>query len=135
MVAAAMPASGEAAAEESKKLLLIVDDEVDITDTLSMLLRPHRYEVMTASNGLEALVLMRKRIPDLVISDCMMPVMNGLELCTRIRRNPTLRHVPIILSSGAPEHHNLTGIEFNLFLKKPFRFGILASEIAKLLAA
>jgi CheY-like chemotaxis protein len=135
MVTAAMPASGQPAPAESKKLVLVVDDEVDITDTLGMLLKLHGYEVLTAANGLEALAQMRKRIPDIVVSDCMMPLMNGLELCTRIRRNPTLQHLPIILASGAPEHHDLTGVEFTLFLKKPFGFDVLASEIARLLAA
>jgi CheY-like chemotaxis protein len=135
MISAAMPASGQGTDAKSKKLVLVVDDEVDITDTLAMLLRLHGYEVLTASNGLEALVQMRERIPDIVVSDCMMPVMNGLELCTSIRRYPILRHIPVILTSGAPEHHDLTGVEFTLFLKKPFAFDVLASEIARLLVA
>jgi CheY-like chemotaxis protein len=135
MVNVAMPASGQVTDAKSKKLVLVVDDEVDITDTLAMLLRLHGYEVVTASNGLDALVKMRDRIPDIVVSDCMMPVMNGLELCTSIGRYPTLRHIPVILTSGAPEHHDLTGVQFNLFLRKPFAFDVLASEIARLLAA
>jgi CheY-like chemotaxis protein len=135
MVTASTPASIKKADAEPKKLLLLVDDEVDITDTLGMLLRLHGYEVRTASNGVEAMVQMGKRVPNIVISDCMMPVMSGLELCSKIRRNPTLKNIPIILCSGAPERHDLTGVQFNVFLRKPYSFDKLASEIVRLLAA
>ncbi|AKN67082.1 response regulator [Herbaspirillum seropedicae] len=114
-------------------LLLIVDDEVDITDTYSMLLELHGYRVITACHGADALDKARQHWPDLVISDCMMPVMNGLELCAALRRLPGGAQLPVILCSGAPERHDLSQSSHNLFLRKPVFFDRLLEEIGRLL--
>ncbi|MBV8623394.1 MAG: response regulator [Herbaspirillum sp.] len=114
-------------------LLLVVDDEVDITDTYAMLLELHGYRVSTASHGVEALARMQQEWPDLLISDCMMPVMNGLELCAAVRALPGGAHLPVILCSGAPERHDLSQSSHNLFLRKPVFFERLLDEIQRLL--
>ncbi|MDR6583239.1 response regulator [Herbaspirillum sp. BH-1] len=114
-------------------LLLIVDDEIDITDTYSMLLELHGYRVVTAQHGADALVKAQQEWPDLVISDCMMPVMNGLELCAALRALPGGQSLPVILCSGAPERHDLSQSSHNLFLRKPVFFDRLLEEIQRLL--
>ncbi len=114
-------------------LLLIVDDEVDITDTYAMLLELHGYRVSTAGQGVEALAKMQQDWPDLLISDCMMPVMNGLELCAAVRTLPGGADLPVILCSGAPERHDLSQSSHNLFLRKPVFFEHLLDEIQRLL--
>lgn len=119
----------------AQPLLLIVDDEIDITDTYAMLLELHGYRVVTASHGADALAKVQQEWPDLVISDCMMPVMNGLELCSALRALPGGATLPVILCSGAPERHNLSQSSHNLFLRKPVFFEHLLAEIQRLLPA
>lgn len=114
-------------------LLLIVDDEIDITDTYSMLLELHGFRVVTAAHGVDALAKAQLEWPDLVISDCMMPVMNGLELCAALRALPGGQTLPVILCSGAPERHDLSQSSHNLFLRKPVFFDRLLEEIQRLL--
>ncbi|WP_343651753.1 response regulator [Herbaspirillum sp.] len=114
-------------------LLLIVDDEIDITDTYSMLLELHGFRVVTAAHGVDALAKAQLEWPDLVISDCMMPVMNGLELCAALRALPDGQTLPVILCSGAPERHDLSQSSHNLFLRKPVFFDRLLEEIQRLL--
>lgn len=115
-------------------LILVVDDEPDITETYAMFLALHDYEVLTASDPVEALETMRTRVPNLIISDCMMPQMDGIEFSVRVRSNPGTRSVPIILMSGAPELHNLSSQSYDVFLRKPVLFDDLMPEIRRLLA-
>ncbi|NUU02344.1 response regulator [Herbaspirillum robiniae] len=117
----------------SQPVILIVDDEVDITDTYAMLLELHGFSVVTAGHGAEALSKAQLAMPDLVISDCMMPVMNGIDFCAALRRLPGGGTVPVILCSGAPELHDLSQSSHNLFLRKPVFFERLLEEIQRLL--
>jgi CheY-like chemotaxis protein len=112
---------------------MIVDDEVDITDTYSMLFELHGFSVVIASHGAEGLAKARQALPDLVISDCMMPVMNGLEFCAALRKLPGGEKLPVILCSGAPELHDLSLSSHNLFLRKPVFFERLLDEVQRLL--
>ena len=77
--------------------ILVCDDEPHITCTLALRLRKAGYEVEVAENGLVAWELIERAAPDLVISDCQMPVMDGLELCRRIRNDYRFVQVPIVL--------------------------------------
>lgn len=115
------------------KVILIVDDEVDILDTFSLLFELQGYEVMTAPNGKEALQALEGRIPDLIISDCMMPVMDGIAFCKAVRANATFASIPFLLMSGAPEHHEFAALSFDAFLQKPFQFDRLAEAVQNLL--
>jgi CheY-like chemotaxis protein len=116
-----------------RPLILVVDDEVDITETYAMYLDFQGFEVITANNALQALDILSSRVPDLVISDCMMPQMDGVELSRQIKARPDTRHTPIILMSGAPERHDLDSPTYELFLRKPVFFDRLMPEIRKLL--
>ncbi|MGV3741529.1 MAG: response regulator [Burkholderiaceae bacterium] len=105
-----------------KKLILIVDDEFDLTSTFSMLFQLNGFETFTANNGQHALELMNERIPDIILSDCMMPVMSGILLAQRVRANPATAQIPIILMSAIPQHQDLVDQLFNAFIQKPFQF-------------
>lgn len=120
---------------EKRPLLLVVDDEVDITATYAIFLSLRGFEVVTADHAVQALELMATMTPDLIISDCMMPYMDGVEFATRVRDNPATRHVPIILMSGAPELHDLDSPAYDLFLRKPVLFERLIPEILRLLGS
>ena len=81
--------------------ILVVDDEYLIADILSYALQDAGYEVETAANGAKALVELEKGRFDLVITDYMMPIMNGEELAKAIRSNAQFADLPVILMSGA----------------------------------
>lgn len=113
--------------------ILVVDDEPDITETYQILFEMHGYLVFTANNGVEALDRVTKAGPDLILSDCMMPKMDGIEFIRRARQIPELASIPIILMSGAPEVHDLSERLHTLFLQKPVLFDELLQKINKLL--
>jgi CheY-like chemotaxis protein len=117
----------------NKKIILVVDDEPDITETYAMYLELCGYEVLTANDPVEALHVMTTRSPDLILSDCMMPNMDGVEFSVRVRGNLDSEAIPIILMSGAPERHNLDSPTYDLFIRKPVLFDRLMPEIERLL--
>jgi len=81
----------------TKHRLLICDDEPHIALALGMKFRKGGFEVQTARNGQEGWETILKQPPDLLITDCTMPRMDGIELCRRIRRTPGLERLPIFL--------------------------------------
>lgn len=101
--------------------ILIVDDEYLIADILGFALEDEGYLTVTASNGKKGLEILARERPELVITDFMMPVMDGLEFARAIRERDDTRHLPILLMSGAQgaqgrEHPEL----FHAVLDKPF---------------
>jgi signal transduction histidine kinase len=113
---AAPPESGERAK------VLLVDDNRDMRDYVYRLLRS-RFEVVTAINGRDALEKARKQIPDLVLSDVMMPEMDGFELLTALRKDENTASVPVVLlSARASEDARIEGMQSGAddYLVKPF---------------
>ncbi|HKZ79101.1 MAG TPA: diguanylate cyclase [Pyrinomonadaceae bacterium] len=84
----------------AKFKVLVVDDDADKLNLLAMALNMAGYEVLTAGDGQEALTAMAASEPDLVISDVMMPRMNGFDLARQIRQNPQTKFIPVILQSA-----------------------------------
>ena len=76
--------------------ILAVDDEPNIVRLIQVNLERHGYQVETANNGAQALTKIKANRPDLVVSDVMMPEMDGFETIARIRRHPRLKHIPVI---------------------------------------
>lgn len=118
---------------EKAKTILIVDDEIDITDTFGLLFELNGFQVMTASNGQEALLILKDERPELILSDCMMPIMDGMEFCTRLQKDSTTKDIPLILMSAAPELHDFSNTPHHLFIRKPFKFADLLLQVRKLL--
>jgi len=114
-------------------LVLVVDDEDDIRWCLCAALTLEGYEVLEAANGHEALACIADRRPDLVISDILMPSLNGREMCRRLRDDPRTRHIPIVLFSSL-EPSELAGACGDSYIRKPGDISHLLAEIARLLA-
>jgi CheY-like chemotaxis protein len=129
----ARPADAAPPVQGRRPAVLIVDDEVDVTATFTLLFELNGFDVRTAGNGVEALAVLAEGPPDLIVSDCMMPLMDGLELCQRVRADPAMANVPIILMSGAPDRHDLASVRYDAFLKKPFLFSRLMTEVHRVL--
>jgi len=113
------------------KTILVVDDEFDILTVWRLLLERHGYTVLTASNGAVALEQIRRTKPDIIVSDCMMPVMSGLQLCAALYADPELRDIPIILCSAAadiPVQPN-PSIEY---ARKPIAFDALLAMLKRM---
>jgi CheY-like chemotaxis protein len=112
--------------------ILVVEDENDILSTLEMVLQMEGFDVSTATNGKLALEKMRERKPVLLISDIMMPVMNGLELLKQLRSDPDFSALPvIIISAGRPDPSYPQ--TWNDFLSKPLDLDKLLETIRKYL--
>jgi DNA-binding response OmpR family regulator len=116
--------------------ILLVDDEDDLVWAVQRYLRREGYDVATAYNGAEALALAWQHHPDLVILDIVMPDLDGLEVCQRLRNTPGLAAVPILFltAKGAVEDR-LKGLDSGAddYLTKPFDVRELLSRIRALL--
>lgn len=82
------------------KKILIVDDEADVLEVVEMLLASEGFDIITAENGLKALEVLETEIPDLVLLDIMMPELDGVEACKRMRKIPEMKSVPIVMFSA-----------------------------------
>ncbi|MCY1394030.1 Transcriptional regulatory protein WalR [compost metagenome] len=115
--------------------ILIVDDEYLIADILGYALEDEGYTVVKASNGKKGLEALTEREPALVITDYMMPVMNGLEFAETIRKRQYL-HLPIILMSGAQANVGRNDENKALFaavFDKPFNVDDVIAKVCELL--
>ena len=115
--------------------VLIVEDEEDIRNYLAFELSSI-YKVMESTNGQEALDIITKGQPDLIISDIMMPVMDGITLCKKIKGNILTSHIPVILLTAlSKDEDKAEGIETgaDMYLVKPFNSEFLKIAIANLI--
>jgi len=116
--------------------ILVVDDEYLIADILSFALEDEGFMVVKASNGQKGLEVLDRERPALIITDYMMPVMDGLEFATAVRALPSANHLPIILMSGAQAHIGMQRSDlFDAVLAKPFDIDLIIAEVRKLLSA
>ncbi len=119
-------------------LVLIVDDETDILDLLETLLKSANagLEIAKAQSGVEALLMIGERKPDLLILDLMMPGMNGYEVCSKLRSNPGTRNIRIVAISG--DHDPIVRQQIlekgaDLFFNKPIDLEYFRSHCLELL--
>jgi len=120
----------------TKPKILIVEDDPDIQELLHFNLEKAGYQTFRAENGEEGLLLARKQTPDLIILDLLLPEMDGLEVCRRIRRDPTLQHLPIIMvTAKGEEMDRVVGLELGAddYVVKPFSIRELILRIQKVL--
>ncbi len=126
--------NSKAAASKLPKLL-IVEDNADMRAYIKQQFSLH-YQILEAENGAEGLKRIRKEYPDLVISDVMMPEMDGNELCRRIKEDEAISHTPVILlTAKAGEEAQVEGLGFgaDIYLEKPFNAEILRLTVKNLL--
>jgi signal transduction histidine kinase/DNA-binding response OmpR family regulator/streptogramin lyase len=124
--------------EEGRQLgyaILLVDDNYDFLDFLSASLSTS-YNVLKATNGREALEVLKGENVDIVVSDIMMPEMDGLELCAAIKSDINISHIPIILlTARASEEYQLKGLNVDAddYITKPFSMEVLKLRVSKLI--
>ena len=103
--------------------ILVVDDEPRAVTLLRNVLTPEGYNVLTAHSGAEAIEVATRDVPDVLLLDVMMPELNGYEVCTRLRADPRLAHLPIIMLTALDDRDaKLEGLQAGAddFLSKPF---------------
>ena len=100
-------------------LILIVEDELSIATLLRDMLEDEGYTVLLARNGQEALNLLGTYHPALVLTDVMMPILDGLALCRAIQADPTYQVIPVIVMSAIVDPPSSDGCRPIAFLKKP----------------
>ena len=118
-----------------KPIIVVAEDNADVADLLCTQLEPF-YEVVAARDGVEALKRAGEIIPDLVITDVMMPNMDGMALCRAIRDNDLTAHIPIIMvTARVTEQDRIEGLKAgaDAYLVKPFNTEELLTRVAKLL--
>jgi len=119
-----------------RRLILVVDDIPNNIKLLADILTARGYAVCTASSGIEALELVRKERPDLVLLDVVMPEMSGYEVCRKIRENPDTRLLPVVMVTALdPGEERVKGIDAGAddFLEKPIRQEELLARVRSLL--
>ncbi len=119
----------------SRPLALVVDDNADVREYVAHLLGGE-YDVRQAADGKEGLGMALKTVPDLIVCDVMMPVMDGLEMCRRVKAETATSHVPVILlTSNAQENQRAEGYDCgaDAYITKPFSSKVLLSRVRNLL--
>ncbi len=119
-----------------KDLILVVEDNDHLVYYLRSCLED-RYQILTAPNGQVGLELAREKVPDIIISDVMMPEMDGFALCRALKKNPITSHIPIILlTAKATPIDRLTGLQqgADAYLTKPFDRPELEARLRQLVA-
>ncbi len=123
--------------ENHRKKILLVDDDTLILEVIEMALSYHGYEVITAHDGLEALKLIERDCPDLIVIDLIMPKRSGIAVIQQIRKHPIQKPHVIMVSASSDKKTTSVAIECgaDLFIPKPFDIDELLSEVDLALSA
>jgi two-component system alkaline phosphatase synthesis response regulator PhoP len=116
--------------------ILLVDDEPDILEIIGYNLKNEGYQIFTAENGLEAIKVAKKKTPHLILLDIMMPEMDGIEACEKIRKVNNLENVIIaFLTARGEDYSQVAGFEAGAddYITKPIKPKVLVSKIKSLL--
>ena len=127
--------AGGSVTDEDASTVLIVDDNADIRAYLRTILQD-KYHLLEAEDGKHGLEVAREQVPDLIVSDVMMPVMNGLEFCQQVKNDVISSHIPVILlTARALDEHHIEGYESGAdsYITKPFSPDLLKARIHNLL--
>lgn len=115
-----------------RKNILIVEDEKDIIEVIRYYLEKDNYRVHVAQDGFSALELAEKVVPNLILLDLMLPKMDGVEVCKRLKSNPRLRDIPIIMvTAKSEEADKIRGLEIGAddYVTKPFSAKELVARV------
>lgn len=122
--------------DDDKPVLLVIDDNDDIRKLLSSLMHDE-YRVLTASDGRDGLRMAARYVPDIIICDVMMPVMDGLECCRLIKEEVSTSHIPVLLLTACSmDEQRAQGYDSGAdgYLSKPFSSSVLKSRCRSLIA-
>jgi DNA-binding response OmpR family regulator len=115
-----------------QKRILVIDDEVNVANLLRMNLEAEDYQVMMAFDGVEGLLQIETDPPDLIICDVMMPRMDGLELCNKVRGDTATDAIPFIFLTARTEKlETLEGFQMGAddYITKPFDMDMLVAKV------
>lgn len=121
--------------EETRPVAMVIDDNADMRSFISSLLSD-KYRVLTAVNGEQGLQMATENVPDIVICDVMMPVMDGLECCKRLKNDVCTSHIPVILLTACSlDEQRVSGLQSGAeaYIAKPFNSSVLLAQIDTLL--
>ncbi|QIE60306.1 response regulator [Rasiella rasia] len=122
-------------APEDAPILLVVEDHADIAAYITSIFE-NEYKVITTSNGKEALDVAVSEIPDIIISDIMMPIIDGNELTKNIKEHELTSHIPVLLLTAKTEDTDkltAAGVGADVYMTKPFNSRLLHSRVANLI--
>ena len=123
--------------ESGKRKILIVDDDQELVELFKDVLESDgRFDVRVAANGFEAGMMVQEYRPDLMVLDIMLPDINGLEVCRRVRANPALADIKIVSISGTIEREQIDALlasGADEFIQKPFKIEHLIDRICHFL--
>ena len=113
--------------------ILVVEDELPIAEMVIAVLGYAGYKVVVVGNGQEALASLEDLRPDLILSDIMMPVMDGRELCKQLQAHPQHSSIPVIMMSATHNPRHRAGCKPAAFVQKPFTVEELLGAVSKIL--
>jgi DNA-binding response OmpR family regulator len=117
--------------------ILIVEDEANIIKLISIRLERLGHSISSADNGVAALEIARESIPDLILLDVMIPLLNGFQVLQQLKADPTTAPIPVLmLTARSHEHDIVAGLESGAddYIIKPFSFPELISRVSSALA-
>ncbi|MCH5228635.1 MAG: substrate-binding domain-containing protein [Muribaculaceae bacterium] len=120
---------------EDKPMLLVIDDNRDIRDLVSELMKDD-YNIITAPNGKEGIRKAIKYVPDLIVCDVMMPGIDGIECCMRLKTEPLTSHIPVLMLTACTlDEQRVQGLESgaDAYLSKPFSAAVLKAQSESLI--
>jgi two-component system alkaline phosphatase synthesis response regulator PhoP len=120
----------------AKENILIVDDEEDVLELLRFNLEKNGYKIDTAISGEEALTKARAKLPDLIILDLMLPGIDGLEVCKKLKSDTKTEGIPVIMLTAKSEESDIvTGLELGAqdYITKPFSPKVLIARVRRIL--
>jgi signal transduction histidine kinase/ligand-binding sensor domain-containing protein/AraC-like DNA-binding protein len=123
--------------ESEKSLVLLIEDDIDILNYLEDELSPG-YQILKANNGTDGWTLAFDRVPDLIVSDIMMPGLDGLQLCKKVKSTIETSHIPVILLTAKTSvEHEIEGLETGAdeYIHKPFHPRLLKLKVDKIIEA
>lgn len=129
------PAMTKMDTDAERKKILVADDIKDMTEMLKDSLESS-YDIITASDGKEALKIAKQRKPDLILTDLMMPVMDGIELCRTLKEDPETRNIPVVIITAKHDlGMKLEGLSIGAddYITKPFNIDVLRLRIRHLI--
>jgi len=119
-----------------KATILIVDDEEDIRELVSLYLSREGYVLQTCETGSEALTLAQTRLPDVIILDLMLPDMDGLDVCKKLKADARTERIPVVMLTAKGEEADIvTGLELGAedYVTKPFSGKVLVARVRRIL--
>ena len=120
----------------ARKRILIADDEPDIRTLLVAILKSENYDVITASDGAEALMAIKTSHPDVVILDIMMPKLDGMQVLQKVREDAEISSIPVImLTAKVSDKDILSGYKYgaNYYIPKPFEISDILEGVRMVL--